>query len=95
VGAAAAVGDLGHMGPTLAFASPPSPQPGLRPPAATLQGKYASLGLCHTVRDWVIAAVLLGAAAVVLGGNSAYKSVSAARTSIQRKKALAELEKDA
>jgi len=60
-----------------------------------LQGKYISLGTLRTSRDWVSATALFGLMAVALGGNSAYKTVSAARTNNLRKRALAALEKDA
>jgi hypothetical protein len=75
--------------------SPPRSCVSRRPSPPPHQGKYASLGLLHTARDWITAAVVLGAVALFFGGNSAYQSVSAARTNIQRKKALAALEKDA
>ncbi|KAI8474182.1 MAG: translocon-associated protein beta [Monoraphidium minutum] len=57
-------------------------------------GKYASLGMMRTGRDWISASVLLAVLAALFGGNSAYKSVTEARTNVRRKKALASLEKD-
>jgi len=58
------------------------------------QGKYISLGMMQTGRDWLRTAIIIGALAVALGGNSAYKSLTAARSNSRRKKALASLEKD-
>ncbi|KIZ00592.1 translocon-associated protein subunit beta [Monoraphidium neglectum] len=57
-------------------------------------GKYVSLGMLRTGRDWITASALLAVLAALLGGNSAYKSVTTARTNVRRKKALASLEKD-
>jgi hypothetical protein len=58
------------------------------------QGKYVSLGMMRTGRDWITASIVLAVLGVLLGGNSAYKGVSTARTNSRRKKALASLEKD-
>lgn len=57
-------------------------------------GKYASLGMLRTSRDWITAAAVVAVLGVLIGGNSAYKSVSTVRTNVRRKKALASLEKD-
>ncbi|GBF98887.1 hypothetical protein Rsub_11525 [Raphidocelis subcapitata] len=62
---------------------------------ALIGGKYASLGMMRTSRDWFTAFAVLAVLGAALGGNSAYKGVSTARTNQRRKKALAELEKDA
>jgi hypothetical protein len=50
--------------------------------------------MLRTGRDWITASALLAVLAALLGGNSAYKSVTTARTNVRRKKALASLEKD-
>lgn len=59
-----------------------------------LQGKYASLGIMRTTRDWITASATVAVFVIVFGGNSIYKSVTEARTNVRRKKALASLEKD-
>lgn len=57
-------------------------------------GRYASLGMLRTTRDWLVAGASFAVLAALFGGNSAYKAASSARASSRRRAALAALEKD-
>ena len=60
----------------------------------TTKGSYATLGFAKTTTDWRNLAVVLAVVGGLLGANSAVKSVTAARTTQKRRRALESLEKD-
>lgn len=60
---------------------------------ALIAGSYASLGMAKSPSEWRNVAVIVGVLGAIVGGNLAFKSVSSAKHSRKRSKALRELEK--
>ena len=75
--------------------SPNSPNtPNTHKNSNITKGSYATLGFAKTTTDWRNLAVVLAVVGGLLGANSAVKSVTAARTTQKRRRALESLEKD-